>query len=686
MKTKITTLLLLTLAIMAGCKRDVFNTADNPNGGKPVTSMKDLVVPDGFNFETTRDLMLDVALTNRQGEPMSGVRVDIFDKEFDGIHQPKQLGTGITDANGNLVTPLSLVTFIDKVVIFPYSMGVPSNVWVPVTGNKVSFHYTNGKIVSRIDASNNSSSGSQASTFERRAGIVDKFSFRLGGFNTAGVPNYLMTPDVLTASFLSRVTAALPESRAVPTFNPNYIGSYLPVIEVTQKSDVFITFVHEGATYRNILLYYIYNKNNPPTSPNDIDSLYVVFPNSSYTGGGGGLAAGDKVKIGTFGKDTVVGFAMAANGYNQSNQVTAGLNIWYSHKNFNAEAASYKDHVVMLKDDSTSRFLICFEDVRRDNGQSDQDFNDVVFYATANPLTGINVPNVPPLNDPNDCDADGISDFYDDYPCDPSKAYDRYFPSKTDFGTLAFEDLWPYTGDYDMNDLVVRWRFHAVVNPQNRVIELNCKSFVDAKGASYKGGFGVEFPFNASIVSQVTGSQITQSRATLAGNGLEAGHTKAVMILFDEAADQLTKPPGSFWNTVNNSGVAMPDTINTKMTFSAPPLLSNLGVYPFNPFLFTTQRNIEVHLPNKNNTALANTSLFGTGQDNTIPTSRYYKTVKNRPWAIHIPVKFDYPSEKTDVVLGHLKFGPWVQSNGVLFGDWYENKPGYRDNTKLFSR
>ncbi len=689
MKLKQIVPVVLAILTLGSCKKDGLTPTTEPtNINNNVERSKDMIVPNGFNYATTQDLTLDVRLADRNGDPIRGVRVDVFDAPNDGVAKRKVYATGVTDKNGVLNVPLSLPTYQKQVTIFPYAMGVPQNVEVPVSGNKVSFHYIQGKMQTLVAPSSvQAGTGLQtvSSGFSRKMSVAHKFSFILGTWDIDGVPNYLDVPDVLTPAFTARVLAALPENKAVPVFRPQYINNILPVVEVTQTADVWITFVHEGASLKNVLFYYIYDKSTPPATVNDIDSLYTVFPNSSFSGSGGGLAAGDKVKIGRFGKDTIIGFAMAANGFNGSSEVTKGLNVWYSHKGFNAEAAAFQDHVILLYDAPTQRYIIAIEDVRRDNGQSDQDFNDAVFYASANPPQNITNTTVPPVDDPNDCDNDGVPDFYDDYPCDDTKAYDRYFPSENEFGTVAFEDLWPSTGDYDMNDLVIRWRFHAVVSPQNKVLELNTKVYADAKGAALMGGFGVEFPFNASLVDQVTGSQITGGRATLAASGLEAGHTKAVMIFFDKVVDQLSQPGGSFYNTRRFAPVATPDTINTKMTFVTPLNFGSLGTYPFNPFLFTSARNIEVHLPNKKNTVLANTALFGTANDNSIPLSnRFYKTTGNLPWAIHFPVKFDYPAEKKDIVTAHLKFAAWVQSNGFFNADWYEDKVGYRNDANIY--
>lgn len=691
LKLKFLFVALAAVAMLQSCKRDgLMNTNDGPGGNnQPITNIEQMVVPPNFDYATTREVMVDVVLADAMGAPFKGTKVTLYDGIKEPGTNPRELFTGYTGADGKLLAPVSIPTYLKEVVVFPYCIGIPNNITVAVAANKVAFRYANGKIQSKIEPVKISQAQSLGG-FSRKAGVQDKISKKLGTWNNDGVPNYLESSnDNLSSTFLTNVNASLPESRPVPQYHPEYLLDGNPRnLRITELADVFITFVHEGAGYLNSLMYYVYHKDSVPTNPNGIDSFYAVFPNCSFSGSGGGLSAGNKVKIGRFKKDYVIGFACAADGYDNGNDViTNGRNVWYTNKDWNNEAAAYKQHTATLYDSDTKRFLIGFEDLKRDNSSSDEDFNDVVFFATSNPVTAIDTTNVPPIDEPGDCDNDGVSDVYDDYPCDASKAYDRYYPSATDYGTLAFEDLWPNTGDYDMNDLVLRWRFKAVVNAQNKVVQLDCKAFAAAKGATFPTGFGIQFPFNASVVSSATGSQITRNRVTLASNGLEAGHTKAVLILFDESADQLSQTGTSFYNTINYSPVSTPDTMRTQMVFTTPLNLADMGTYPFNPFIFTTNRNIEVHLPGMPNTALANTSLFGTGKDNSnIDQNRYYKTRNNLPWALHLPNSFAYPSEKTQIIQAYLNFANWAQSGGESNTDWYLPNTGNIDDSKLFLR
>ena len=82
----------------------------------------------------------------------------------------------------------------------------------------------------------------------------------------------------------------------------------------------------------------------------------------------------------------------------------------------------------------------------------------------------------------------------------------------------------------------------------------------------------------------------------------------------------------------------------------------------------------------------ANPAFFGTGDDNSIPSSgKYYKPATNLPWAINIADKFSYMIEKNQILTGYLKFGTWAESAGVNYPDWYKPLSGYRDNTKIYS-
>jgi len=288
-----------------------------------------------------------------------------------------------------------------------------------------------------------------------------------------------------------------------------------------------------------------------------------------------------------------------------------------------------------------------------------------------------------------DSDGDGVDNDLDEYPDDATRAFNVYYPNATDFGSLAFEDLWPGKGDYDFNDLILDYRLKQVLNASNKLVEFYLDYSARAIGAELVNGFGIEIPgTTSSSVSSVTGTHLTESFITLNSNGTEAGQDKAVIILFDNAFNMMASPSGGFGVNVSLDAAWVEPTMNQlHVTFAQPVLLQSTGFAPFNPFLIVNKvRGVEVHLPGKTPTTLADLSLLGTWFDNSDPaTGKYYQSATNLPWALDTPVKFDYAVEKNEIVLAHLKFGDWAESNGAVFTDWYKALSGYRNTALVYS-
>lgn len=266
---------------------------------------------------------------------------------------------------------------------------------------------------------------------------------------------------------------------------------------------------------------------------------------------------------------------------------------------------------------------------------------------------------------------------------------DNYYPA-AGFGTLAFEDLWPFKGDYDFNDAVIDYRFKITTDAYNKVTQVEATFVLRAFGAGFSNGFGFQFNSTTLNVNQLsaTGSKLHENIVTLMPNGFEAGQNKPTLIVYDNTYKLMTHPgQGIGVNTTPGAPYVQPDTIRMIITFPAGTYTYNdLNIANFNPFIFVNKdRGREVHLPNMAPTALANTALIGTGHDNSVPANgRYYVTENNLPWAIHIVERLDYPIEKVQIIDAHLKFVPWAQSGGTQFPDWYQNQSGYRNPANIY--
>lgn len=273
-----------------------------------------------------------------------------------------------------------------------------------------------------------------------------------------------------------------------------------------------------------------------------------------------------------------------------------------------------------------------------------------------------------------DSDGDGIIDVNDDYPNDADKAFNVYTPSQLGWGSLGFEDLWPAQGDYDFNDLVMNYRVIAIANSQNQVVELQVLAKVAAIGASYKNGFGIEFPFSSDIVSEVTGTNLTENMISLNANGTEANQDKAVVIVFDNAFKN-----GNYGECATQSE---DNLLTIVIKFTSPQELSTIGSAPFNPFIFVETRNHEIHLKNQSPTNLMNMDLFGTLHDAS-DNNTYYTNQQGLPWGINIVHNFRPMKESRQITTGYMKFFQWSSSEGSQYTDWYKDNSGYRAESNI---
>ena len=391
------------------------------------------------------------------------------------------------------------------------------------------------------------------------------------------------------------------------------------------------------------------------------------------------------------------GHIRLANGTTESIESTSGrpiLNEWY-HIAITYDGFSLKLYINGQLNNSkevtgTLNINSRNASIGSDNG-GQKFFNgmidEVKFFRTA--LSQTEIQSI--FNDQivaNDTDGDGIPDDEDDYPNDPGRAFNNYYPAST-YGSLAFEDLWPGKGDYDFNDLVLDYRFTLVTNASNKISDINATFVIKAIGAGFSNGFGFQLPGSNIINDQinVSGLNLQENYITLNENGTESGQDKITVIVFDNSKKILQASSGFGVNVTPSESYITPDTTQINLNFiSNIYTIEDVNIQNFNPFLIIDgERGKEIHLPDMTPTNLANPDYFGTLNDDSNPgNNRYYKTSNNLPWAINIPESYSYTIEKAQIISGHLKFGEWAESGGVLFTDWYQNKSGYRNNSFIY--
>jgi LruC domain-containing protein len=284
----------------------------------------------------------------------------------------------------------------------------------------------------------------------------------------------------------------------------------------------------------------------------------------------------------------------------------------------------------------------------------------------------------------DDTDFDGVADVEDEYPNDMHRAYNNWYPAEGDnsWGSLAFEDYWPFQGDYDFNDMVIDYRFNLVTNGSNLVIDVDGYFRLRAIGASFSNGFGIEFPFMADSVEVLSVLPVDLNLVQESSNG------QLVLLFFDSALDYMS-PVGeeAFVNTDPLESSVDNFLFSFNMTLTPTQNINYLDwLAPFNPFIFVNgERGKEVHLPGFPPTEAADRSYFGIGDDDSnLLEERYYKTVQNLPWAINIPSVWTYPQEQISITEAYYFLDEWATSGGDDHTDWYLDEDTNTDSSKLY--
>lgn len=256
-----------------------------------------------------------------------------------------------------------------------------------------------------------------------------------------------------------------------------------------------------------------------------------------------------------------------------------------------------------------------------------------------------------------DTDGDGVADEDDDFPNDPTRAYLSHFPV-SGRQTIAYEDMWPVQGDYDFNDMVVSVKSTLIKDAAGEWLSAEYEIALDAFGAGIESGLALRLTdvnkanLNSNIISSVSGNASIDPNVS---NGI---------IVFSDPDDVRSQ----YYNNTESGLMSPPDTVRFTINFA-----SNNGASYLNDFYIfhRLERGREIHLPGYGGTAVADQSLYSTGDD----VNGTYKTVNGLPWAMDLVLdgeNFQHPLEKIDMITAYPKFSQWAGSAGASNTDWYQ--------------
>ncbi len=259
-----------------------------------------------------------------------------------------------------------------------------------------------------------------------------------------GAPDDLSFLSV-SQPILDTVDRQLPERSAI---GADFLDSaYSPNLYFSEDAQIGITFVSEGAGYRNAIGYFTYETGAfDGLSFSDIDldrsgvvsaseirnlsgvgDVDILFSNFSASGSGGVLSAGDTAVIGggtasfdldgsvlveggtVFEAGTNLGFFLSANAWNGSDvngwDNNRSVDTYWSLDFLNPEAGANATidsaptssrHFAALNVAETGDIIIGVEDLNRYSG--DNDFNDAVFLINATPTNALDDSPIPTVS------------------------------------------------------------------------------------------------------------------------------------------------------------------------------------------------------------------------------------------------------------------------------------------------
>ncbi|WP_028866621.1 LruC domain-containing protein [Psychromonas hadalis] len=295
----------------------------------------------------------------------------------------------------------------------------------------------------------------------------------------------------------------------------------------------------------------------------------------------------------------------------------------------------------------------------------------------------INIFNTDPVV--ADSDNDGFSDgnevyFYETSPLDSSDVptvetqSTSFSPAQGQYGTIAFEDEWPLTGDYDFNDAVFDYNVEES-KVDGLIQRIVFKVLPVARGAAFDNSLRMLINTPISNIANATMKLKGTTRVLMP----IADGNQSLFIIIESIKDALPPPPGyQLSNTFSGSLKVTGHLYTLSITFNSPISSSALGSAPYNSFLsrvLETGEHIEVHFPGYFPSKQASKRKFGSQHDDSNQSQdRYYQTKENLPWAMSIPAKWHHPKEHVDLSNGYPDILNWASSKGKKNKNWYKSK------------
>lgn len=189
-----------------------------------------------------------------------------------------------------------------------------------------------------------------------------------------------ITPTKPCPTLYSRITSLFPASTDATKNSLLFSDTIQKKIILTRETEVYITFISEGAAYQNSFGWYEYDRSTVPQTKSSLNKR-ILFPNVSTPP----LTAGDKVQLGKnkFAAGTVIGFFLVIQGW-QSGVVNYDAQTHFTDNSLNEGGA--QQHT-LFKEKECGDIVLTFEDLPlsdTSNPLYDKDYEDIIFTVSDN--------------------------------------------------------------------------------------------------------------------------------------------------------------------------------------------------------------------------------------------------------------------------------------------------------------
>lgn len=564
--------------------------------------------------------------------------------------------TAYTADNSIFKGEVELPAYVKKVYIYSPAFFAKTLIEAEVVNGSIKATDDSGETTTRVSSGTGESYMLAANVPDEYKGT--RWKSWLGSYNkdSNGEIEYQYFGDLAAKesdNLYTAHTSVINVNKSCPDEYRSYSDMY-----IDKDAEVAVTFLGQNTCWNCSMGYYYYKEGHKPSSLEGAN-IIMLFPNTQDGQWSNNISAAQPTAgidrlttaqliyypniasgskegaTNTFPAGYRIGFALANNAW--SNRISNFKSRNNKYRAATSEGLSIDNQGIAFSGPRTAAYkfgdwvMISFEDFT-----TDENFSDVVITLKSNPVDAItDIPTVNP--DDNKTTAETLKGIY------------------------AFEDLWPSQGDYDLNDVVVRYTYGKTFDIDNKIYTESFTFRPFQNVASNNNGLAFKLIGSGSIAS-ATCSIRKAGEEQFTEIPLQYEEADNVYVLTNNVKDNMK---GDYKITINyNSFITKQSEIQ--------------------PFIFKNEeggKRWEVHIAKEKPTSKMNTSHFGEGQDASVPENGIYYVRKGLyPFAIFlsganekdISKILDAENERVAIDQLYSSYKGWVESGGTTNQDWYK--------------